>query len=197
MADGDRTRSVLQRIRSRIAEPVAQALSDTQLLLFVNEGQKDLCLQLNDAALATLSESVTAPLSLDSEPYDLPADFLRERLLVYKLAPARRLAAKDLAALDNNVYWRPTEAKPAYHLWRQLNIEAGVKTAGTYTLHYFRLPADASTSVDPETPQEADDLLVSFATSRCREALGDFAESERVWSEYMMRCSIFNGRAGR
>lgn len=196
MAVGDRTDQLIAQVRSRIAEPSEQGTLDTDIVAFLNEGQLDLCLQVDDAALGCLGEQVTAALTLDEAPYTLPTDFMRERIVTYKTKVARRLRVVDLGALIWNVYMTPKETRPFYYLWDgpSLWLRAGTKTAGNYILNYLKIPTDMSTSVDPTLTSEFDQLLVTFAVMRCREATGDSVESERLWVEYLDRCTVLNSR---
>lgn len=196
MAAGDRTARLVAQVRSRIGEITAQGIPNSDILAYLNEAQADLCWQLNDAALAVLSEQYAGALTIDEAGYALPTDFLRERLVVYKTKVATRVRVSDLADLTLNTYRVPTEANPSYYLWDgcQLWLRAGLKTSGLYNLYYQRSPVAMSATVDPELPEEHNDLLVTFAVSRCREATGDFGESERLWAQYLTSASTINSR---
>jgi len=199
MAAGDRTKRMIGRVRSLVGEPSEQGFLDSEILLFLNEAQLDLCLQVNDAALYALQEIAHSPLTLDNEPYELPSNFMRERVLVYKRVMAIRWDVFRLDALDStgNVYHQPTESDPPPHwyLWdNKLYIEAGTKTAGNYHLYYYKLPTTMSVKVDPSLPMEFDGLMVLFGVMRIREKQGHIAESERLWNEYLERCEIINSR---
>lgn len=192
-----RTPQLLALVRARIGEPSQQGVQDSEIIGYLNEAQLDLCIQLDDAALYPLLEQADTALTLNTLPYALPADFMRARVLEYKAIVAQRWPIGQLDALTGNALHVPSETKPFYYLWDNLLwIEAGTKTAGSYHLHYYRLPTDQDATVtsSPSTPLELDSLLVGFVVSRCRESKGDGAESERLWQEYVGRCQLINSR---
>ena len=196
-AANGRTPQLMALVRARIGEPSQQGVQNSEIIGYLNEAQFDLCAQLNDAALYALLEEQVGTLTLDALPYALPADFMRARVLKYKAIVAQRWPIIALDALTNDALHVPSESKPFYYLWdSQLWIEAGTKTAGSYYLHYYRLPVDMAdtTSSSPSLPLELDGLLIAFAVSRCRESKGDAGESEQLWQEYLSRCEIINSR---
>lgn len=192
-----RTPILMALVRARIGEPSQQGVQNSEIVGYLNEAQMDLCAQLNDAALYSLLVEQTAALTLDALPYALPAMFMRGRALKYKTIVAQRWPIVALDTLTNDALHIPSEAKPFYYLWDgQLWIVAGTKTAGSYYLHYYATPTDMTeaASSSPSHPMELDSLLVAFAVSRCREAKGESAESERLWQEYLGRCQLINSR---
>jgi hypothetical protein len=199
VAAGDRTDKLVSMVRARVNEPSEQGFDDDEILAALNEGQQDLCVQLDDAALYAIQEKQNAALTLDTNPYALPADFMRARVLEYKSTVARRWQVHRLDALasDGDTYSQPSETNPAWYLWdNQLYIEAGTKTSGNYHLYYYKVPTDMTTGVDPLIPAEYDGLLVGFAITRIREKQGGpmWDEGERLWQEYIGRCAIINSR---
>ncbi len=191
-----RTLRMIAAVRGRINEPSEQQLTNAQLLTFLNDAQQELCIQLNDGALWSLKASVIRALTLNEAAYALPADFMREEILSYKGIVARRWSVRELDALSgSNVLHEPSETRPYYYIWNnQLWIRAGTKTSGNYRFYYVAAPTDMTTVLDPEVPVEYDDLMVTFATSLCREAQALPEEAERLRQEFLGRCAIVNSR---
>ena len=194
----NRTLKMLAAVRGRINEPSEQGLTNAQLLIFLNDAQMELCIELNDGALAALKTSQTVALTLDEAAYALPTTFMREQVLKYKTILARRWSVRELDALSGtNVLHEPTEGRPYYFLWNnQLWIRAGTKTAGNYIFYYLAEPTDMTVVLDPSLPVEYDDMMTTFAVSLCREAQGQLAEAERMRQEFLGRCRVVNSRFG-
>lgn len=198
MATNVRTPGIISKVRARANSLSSQAVSDDQILDLLDEAQRDLCIQLNDAALGALSHIQTAALTLDENPYALPTRFLREIYVTYKPGTASEVQAvrwqvHRLYDLVNNPLLTPAETKPFYYFWdNALYIKAGTKTAGSYSLCYIATPADLTTATNPELPIDYDDLLVTFAVSRIAESRAMPDESEAFWSEYLERCAVIN-----
>lgn len=195
-----RTANLLSQVRARVGEQSEQEILTAAILAHLNEAQHDLCLQLSDAALYALQCEYEGTLTLDGNPYDLPSDFMRERVLKYKTIVARRWPVYKLDALyGTDAYSTPSATNPFWYLWgNQLRIMAGAPSAGSYYLHYYRVPADMTTDAtsSPSHAMEFDGLLVLFAVSRVREGQGQLDESERLWQEYLDRCAVINSRYG-
>jgi len=195
-----RTLSIIARVRARVNSLSSQAVADDVILDLLDEAQRDLCIQLNDAALGAMMNTETAALTLDALPYALPTRFLRERALTYHVGIATEVQAvrwqvHRLYDLVGNPNLYPTQGKPFYYIWdNALYITAGTKTAGDYKLYYFRTPADLTTATDPELPQEYDGLLETFAIMRCWEARAEVEEAETLFREYLGRCDVINSR---
>jgi hypothetical protein len=197
MATIYRTPNIISMVRSRSRQISTAALTDQQVLTMLDEAQLELCAALNDAALWALGEVQTAALTLDELPYALPADFLRERHVQYKTIAAMRAQVHELSAyLGYDAMRTPSETNPFYYLWNNaLYLLAGTKTAGNYSLYYFKTPAALTTSTNPALGKEYDDLLEIWAVMRIAESLGDTGLAEELWQEFGGRVAIINSRA--
>lgn len=195
MAAGAITSELITLVRSRYGEPSEQGLFTSYILGFLNLAQNNLALMCNDAAVWALTEQATAALTLDEEPYALPANFLRERVVKYKTIVAHRLEVIRLDSIANNVYRLPTETEPRYFIWNgKLYLKAGTKTAGSYYLDYIKSPSQMSESVDPILGREFDEAMVTCALSFCREGRGHSEEAESLWQEYLGMIKVMNSR---
>jgi len=204
MAAGDVSKTLLARVRSRINEPSAGEWADSEIYANLSRGQMDLVAnQLCDGALEGLREIAEGTLTASQNPYDLPTDFLRARVVYYKGIWARRWEKRYIAALGEgtataNVHVAPSETVPYYYLHADqivFAVSAVTQTNGDkYELFYVKSPPDVTTSVDPLISTYLHGLMVDFAVSRCREQSQDFGEAEMVMRYYMEMASLLNAR---
>jgi len=201
---GEISQGLLARVRSRINEPSAGEWADSEIYANLSRGQTDLVTnQLCDGALTGLREIVEGTLVGAQNPYDLPADFLRARVVYYKGIWARRWEKRYIAALGEgtataNVHVSPSETNPYYYIHAdQIVFAVGAVTqtnGDKYELFYVKSPTDVTTSVDPLLPAYLHGLMVDFAVSRCREQAHDFGEAEAVMRYYLEMASRVNAR---
>ena len=175
MADGDISKALLATTRARLGDrdPIGGIWSDAEIYAFLNEGFAEMALCLPDGALPQLTKVQSAALVGAQSNYDLPADFLRARLVKYKDIVARHWPALHKEALRADALIVPSETNPFWYLEdNDLYFEvSSVTQAGAekYELWYIKRPTAISTSVDPELHVSSFDIVQTYAHSRCME----------------------------
>jgi len=202
---GATSQELLARVRSLIGEPSQETWHDEEIYSALTAAQLDLItVRLGDGALFEMSEIDEELLVAGTNVYDLPSDFVRERMVEYKGIYSKRHPARYLKALGEgtataNAHYTPSETNP---FWR---IHAGqvVHSVGTVTqangdafnLWYISSPAaDISSTADPELGTQLQNLLVWFAVSRCMEQSGEPEIAAAMMAYYKQCCSLINKR---
>lgn len=202
MAAGDLTDTLVDRVRSRTGQPSKQGILDDEILAYLNRGQMDLHLRLNDNAMPLLKAQATG--NLTASRVALPTDF--SRMVLVRIGAdkivARPWEVLELDTLEDNVYHLPSLSNPYYFLWYnatdedirlQVEVSAPASTAA-YIVDYIKRPAEIDTDTDPVYSTHLHNLLVDFAVARCREQRKEYPEARRVTRLYYERIMAINTR---
>ena len=199
---GEITEALRDRVRSRLGQVSKQGLLAEHIYSHMNRGQSDMAWRLNDGAMLELTKQASGNLS--SSRVSLPADFLRERIVMVGATDivARRPNISELDALDDNTLFVPSATNPFYYIWHnetadEVMLLVDVSDAAStlaYKLNYVAKPTDVSESVDPDFATNLHNLIVDFAVMRGRQMAKDYAEAKRVWNDYQDQIRIINSR---
>ncbi len=198
MAAGDISKALLAVVQDRLGDVGGTTWNTTALYGYLTYGQMTLAECLCDAALYPITKVVSTALTDDVYNYDLPSDFLRERLVNYKGKFARRWKVEELDSLRANALTTPTEANPFYYLWGGdiwfVTDEVVQSGSDVFLLWYIRETGTISASADPDLPTQYYGLLEDFAVARALELSGERQEAEFVLSHFNDLCSLINER---
>ena len=186
-------------VRDRVNDKAGTRWSDPDIYAYLNEGQQALAHYLCDGALWQLTSVEQTDLVDATNNYDLPSDFLRERLVKYKTIVARRWTVEEIDALRANPQTAPTEANPFYYIWAgdiyfpEITV---IQTNGDQCeIWYIKQPTDMSDAVDPDFGKQFHNLIEDFAVSRCLEqGDGDFGQAEVQAAHFLEQCLLINSR---
>ena len=173
MPAGDISKGMLAVVRARIGDLAGTIRSDAEIYGFLNTGFRLLAQELNDAAIPYLTKVQSASLTGAQNAYNLPADFLRERIVKYKGLFARRWRLSETEALRTHAFIVKSETEPYYRIWnKELYFEVGTVSqvnGDTYELWYIKIPTAISAAADPELPKQYFDVVEDLAVSLCME----------------------------
>jgi hypothetical protein len=160
-------------VRARVADLAGAHWTDAELYAFLNAGFLELAHSLPDAALVGLTEATTGALVGAQNEYDLPSDFLRERLVLYKGKVAVRWMVRETGALisDSLIAGAISEANPFYRIWdNDVIFKVGTVTqagAEVYEVRYIREPTTISSTVDPDLSSAYFNPVEDYAVALC------------------------------
>lgn len=204
MAAGDITKILRDNVRVRVGEPSKTGILDAQVLAYLNAAQDDLLIRVDNGALGSVSETDTGNLTAAAEPCHtgavsvaLPADFVREIIVMYDDIQAKLVEVSELDQLDDSYHRAPSTTNPYYYIWNELlYVEAGTTAQTAYSLYHINRPAVLTLTVDPTISDEFFGMMEDFAVARCREQTGDYDEKRRILEQYKNRCIVLNSRWG-
>lgn len=204
MAAGDITKVLMANVRVRVGEASKTGILDAQVLAYLNAAQDDILIRVDNGPLGSVSETATGDLTTAAEPCHtgavsiaLPADFVREIIVLYDDIQAKCIDISKLDQVDDNYHRAPTTTNPYYYIWNELlYVEAGVTTTTAHSLYHINRPAVLSLTVDPTISDEFFGMMEDFAVALCREQTGDYEEKRRIRQQYKDRCTILNSRWG-
>lgn len=170
---GELTQEILSVVRARLDDLSGERWTDSELLAGVNAGFLELAHRLPDAALPWLTEEASESLVQGQDAYDLPADLLRERQVLYKGIIAVRWRVAETRALLSDYIVKNTasEARPFYRIFGgQIIFSVGGVTQTTgakYTVRYIRVPREVSLTVDPDLPAPFWNAVEDYVVADC------------------------------
>jgi len=191
--------AMVAAVRQRIADQGATNIkTDTTLYRFLSEGQRRLAEDLSDAALYPLAKIDSTVIQAAVAAYDLPADFLRENLVLYKGIRSRRWETVDEDALRRNAQLTPSETVPFHIIWgNQVRFPRIVPTqtgAETIEVWYYCIPPEISASQEPLLLVPYHNTIETFAVARCFEMWEDYDVAAIEQAHYLEECLLINSR---
>jgi hypothetical protein len=195
MAAGDRSQALVVSIRRFLNEPVEGSVLTADLYRYLTEAQMALAVDMDDAALGALYQQSLVSITLDQEPFALPANFLREQMVIWVNIPAIRWPVWHQWQPGFGASAPPSMACPYWYIWNgYYQVLAGLRAAGAVRLNYLQVPVDVTAAVDPTLGTEFDDLMVWMAGSRACESVGDFETAALLTELYDGAVAEWNGR---
>lgn len=185
-------------VRARLGDPGKTTWKDAALYAYLTEAQRHLANELCDAGLWPLCARATITIIAEQTNYDLPADFLRERLVKYKTRFARRWSLADEDSLRDNPQTAPSETNPFYYVWngdlqfpRITPTQAGGETID---LWYLAAPGPISAVSEPILPKPYFNTMETWAVARALEQNEQFEVADVEMAHVVEETILYNSR---
>lgn len=173
--------------------------SPERLLVFANEGLRDVAIRLPARSITKLQKTLSLNLSYNIQSYPLPTDFFRivDILVKYGNAtsihiPITIIEHKDLSALANNIFYAPSTKNPFAILWEGnvdiYPIPQATYQNGMYQIYLVPPTAMTGDSSIPEVPIWSHDWIVLYAVAQALHEEGtNEALADKVMAEYLSK----------
>ena len=199
MAAGDVSKVMKATVRSRIGDLAGTTWTDDEIYAHLNAAQYALAQNLCDAALWQLTKADSTTLAGAQDNYDLPSDFLRERLVKYKGIVARRWPVEELDALRANPQTAPSETNPFYYIWvNDVVFDVSAVTQGNgdeMEIWYIAEPTEMDDDTDPDLGTQFHNIIEDRAVALCLEhGQGEWDEAKEQTAHFLEQCILINSR---
>lgn len=194
MAHHADTLKIIARVRLRIAEPSESMVTDDQIALLITECQNELVWRLPDEALWAVTLSATTPTVIDDGGHELAAvapGFVREILVKYHDAYAKRLEREDIRKVAGLSAIEPSETNPYYTITANIIYfevgGTGPTTTDNFVIDYIAVPAlvEDDTPTGPTFPAPFWGPIENFVVARCWEQRENTARFEQAFMAYL------------
>ncbi len=189
---GETTQALRDKVRERLGKASEYGFTDDALYSYLTEAQRAIIAMLPDAALPGATATATG--NLTASEAALPSDFWRERLV---LVGDDEIEAKpwSVAEADLLNYLTPSATNPYYFIFysataggvRLIVQQGDPSSTAAYKVLYVKVPPALSDTVDPVLSSAYHEAMVDFAVMRCREARTEWAEADRLLTQFQ-RC---------
>jgi len=167
------------QVRAYLNEPTPNFFSNAEINAWLNRAQEMFvrkCPVLEDVATSDVNDGV--------QNYDLPGDCIKVTRVEYDETRLQEIRVRDYDKMsaDNT----SEEGTPAYYfVWNDFIRLWPIPSADgveKLKIHYLRTPITMATDgAPPEIPQDYDEALVFYATSRGKMKDGEFQDAQ--WFE--------------
>lgn len=175
------------RVKNLFGDTAGVQITDTMMLDWVNDGQKDICRKAE-----CLEGSNTQNIVAGTDNYAYPADFIKEQRLTVNGIKLTRVTMQALDQLypDRAVYALTGNPWYYFHWNRKFNLYPSPVSSATAGLvvWYIRYAAEVTVGADtPEIPRAFHEDLVRYCFYRALEQDEQWVPAQSIKQDYDAR----------
>lgn len=193
---GTISQAMLATVRDRVADPAGTRYLDAEIYAWLNEGLQAIAHAVADEAMTPLTSVDSTALVTSQNNYDLPSDFMRERLVKLIGVVSRRWQQREWDALSHNSMIVASASNPFHYIVDDdIRFHAGsITQSGTDTceMWYVKSPTTISGTVDPDLPAPFYNLAEDWAVARCFENARRWDLASIAMAHFREQCVLVN-----